>query len=75
MTKAFAPEQDHRARLDELDERTRSAWSAYSDSLRSLQGREYEEAEHESWERLQAELRDLDGERALLDAEIARHSG
>ncbi len=45
---------------EELDERTQAAWTAYSDSLRGLEGREYDEAERESWERLQRELRDIE---------------
>jgi hypothetical protein len=36
--------------------RTREAWDAYRESLRDLQGRDYEEAERSSWERLQREL-------------------
>jgi hypothetical protein len=36
--------------------RTREAWDAYRESLRDLAGRDYEEAERSSWERLQREL-------------------
>ena len=53
---ATAPEQEnpraHRAPSPE-------AWDAYSDALRDLKGREYEEAEEGSWERLQARLREI----------------
>jgi hypothetical protein len=46
--------------LEEIDERTLHAWTAYRDSLRELTGREYDEAEHRSWERLQRKLRRLE---------------
>lgn len=39
-----------------LDERTRDAWRRYADELRGLEGAEYEHAEHEAWEHLQADL-------------------
>ena len=39
-----------------LDEHTRDAWRRYADELRGLEGAEYERAEHEAWEELQAEL-------------------
>lgn len=54
------------AQLADIDERTRQAWVAYTDTLRDLQGKDYEDAEDESWERLQKTLRQLDGERQLL---------
>jgi hypothetical protein len=53
-------------RLRELDEDTRRAWGEYSERLRDLTGAEYERVEHESWEQLQAELRQLEQERATL---------
>jgi hypothetical protein len=53
-------------KLSELDARTQQAWAAYNDSLRDLQGREYEEAEGQSWDRLQKRLQELDGERQLV---------
>jgi hypothetical protein len=56
----------HSQMLAEIDGRTREAWSLYSDSLRDLEGRDYEEAERESWDRLQKELEELAGERALV---------
>jgi hypothetical protein len=37
----------------------REAWEAYRDSLRDLEGSEYEEAERVSWERLQRALLEL----------------
>jgi hypothetical protein len=58
---------DHRTRrLADIDQRERQAWGAYSDSLRGLAGRDYEDAEHESWDRLQERLRELDDERQLV---------
>ena len=45
---------------EELDERTHAAWVAYSETLQGLTGREYEEAERASWERLQRELEDIE---------------
>jgi len=56
----------HARKLADLDERTRQAWTAYNESLRDLQGRDYEEAEDESWGRLQKRLRQLEDERALV---------
>jgi hypothetical protein len=53
-------------KLSELDARTQQAWAAYNDSLRDLHGREYEEAEGQSWDRLQKRLQELDGERQLV---------
>jgi hypothetical protein len=41
------------------DERTRVAWTVYRDSLRDLQGRDYDDAEGEAWEALQRELRSI----------------
>jgi hypothetical protein len=53
-------------KLTEIDARTKQAWAAYNDSLRDLDGREYEEAEGQSWDRLQKRLQELDGERQLV---------
>ena len=61
----FTVNQTYR-RLEELDALTRLAWAGYSDSLRDLEGREYEEAEPESWAELQDTLRALDTERGEL---------
>jgi hypothetical protein len=49
-----------------LDERTRTAWTAYRDELSELAGRAYDEAEAEAWDRLQEALRDIEQERAAL---------
>jgi len=56
------------AKLRELDDGTRRAWTAYQERLRDLYGEEYEQAETESWTELQAELRRLERQRALLIA-------
>jgi IS1 family transposase len=55
--------------LQELDAETRQAWSAYSERLRELAGKEYERVESESWEELQLELRRLESERESLAPE------
>ena len=54
-------------RLAEIDLRTREAWADYTEELRELEGRDYEEAEDESWDRLQRKLKDLDGEQQLVE--------
>jgi hypothetical protein len=53
-------------RLRELDADMRRAWGEYSERLRELTGEEYERVEHECWEQLQAELHELERERAAL---------
>ena len=55
-------------RLADIDAREREAWETYQESLRDLQGRDYEEAEDQSWDRLQKRLRVLDEERQLVAA-------
>ena len=52
--------------LAELEEDTRLAWLHYSESLRELNGEEYERVEPESWEALQLELRRVDERREQL---------
>jgi hypothetical protein len=52
--------------LADIDVRTKQAWEAYNESLRDLAGQEYEDAEGQSWDRLQSRLRELDGERQLV---------
>jgi hypothetical protein len=37
----------------------REAWEAYRESLRDLEGPDYEQTEHVSWERLQRALLEL----------------
>ena len=50
-----APRQD----APGTDERTRAAWSVYRDSLRDLEGRDYDVAEDDAWDALQRELRSI----------------
>jgi len=53
-------------KLRELDADTRRAWTVYSEALRELTGEEYERVEHESWTKLQGELRRLERKRRTL---------
>jgi hypothetical protein len=53
-------------RLADIEARERQAWQVYSDTLRGREGRDYEEAEDESWDRLQTRLRELEDERQLV---------
>jgi hypothetical protein len=64
----FAALPDSQRRLAELDARTHAAWMAYRDELRELGRDAYADAEPGAWERLQAELRELDALRAELPA-------
>jgi hypothetical protein len=58
---------DQRARrLAEIDARERQAWETYRESVRGLEGRDYEETEDESWDRLQRRLTELRDERQLV---------
>jgi hypothetical protein len=58
---------DQRARrLADIGARERQAWDTYNDSTRGLDGADYEEAENESWDRLQRRLRELEDERQLV---------
>jgi len=53
-------------RLEELAELEREAWIEYRESLRDLQGREYDEAESASWDELQRILAEVAAEREPL---------
>jgi hypothetical protein len=58
---------NHEARkLADIEARTRDAWASYYESLRELRGRDYEDAEDRSWDRLQKTLKLLDEERQLV---------
>ena len=57
-------------RLEELAELEREAWTDYRESLRDLQGRDYEEAEAASWDELQRTLADVAAERAEADPAV-----
>jgi hypothetical protein len=61
---AIASDRDGK---NELDAQTRRAWTAYSECLRDLSGDEYEDAERESWAKLQSELRGLERRRQSLN--------
>jgi hypothetical protein len=61
MTTAIRPDIER-----ELAERQRAAWSRYTDSLRDLDGRAYEDAEAASWAELQRTLHQIDAERLAL---------
>jgi len=66
-----APRNEIPATLAELEEHTQDAWAAYSERLRDLTGRDYDEAESSAWETLQSQLRELDG----LSAELLAPHG
>lgn len=51
---ATAPRQDSESSSAEQE-----AWARYQDDLRELEGRDYEEAEGASWDRLQRRLREI----------------
>ena len=53
-------------RLREIDDGKRQAWRAYSGRLRGLTGEAYDQAESESWDELQRELRRLERRRKTL---------
>ncbi|MFL5817762.1 MAG: hypothetical protein ACJ76L_09180 [Conexibacter sp.] len=62
----FAADHDTSRRLEQLDERTRTAWQTYRESTSTLAGSDYEEAESISWDRLQRALDELSDERQRL---------
>jgi hypothetical protein len=62
----FAADHGTSRRLEQLDERMRTAWEAYRASTSDLAGSDYEEAELVSWDRLQHELEELADERERL---------
>jgi len=62
----FAADHDTSRQLEQLDERTRTAWEAYRTSTTQLEGLDYEEVELVSWERLQRALDELADERERL---------
>jgi hypothetical protein len=55
-------------RLEELADLERMAWSTYRESLRELDGRDYDIAEELSWHDLQQALAEVESERAALAA-------
>lgn len=77
MTQSFTRRPDTRMttyisdqqarRLADIESRTRQAWADYTGELRELKGRDYEDAEDKSWDRLQKRLKQLDDERQLVE--------
>ena len=55
-------------RLEELADLEREAWIEYRETLRDLQGREYDVAEAASWDELQQTLAGVSAERAEIEA-------
>jgi hypothetical protein len=62
----FAADHDTSRLLEQLDERTRTAWEDYRSSIAKLAGSDYEEVELVSWERLQSALEQVADERERL---------
>jgi hypothetical protein len=71
----YAADHDTSRQLEELEERTRTAWEAYRTSTLELEGSDYEEAELVSWERLQRSLEELADERERLVGAVSPASG
>jgi len=55
----FAAPQDTERRQAELEARTAAAWTAYRDELQGLDGQDYADAETLAWDRLQAQLNEV----------------
>ncbi len=53
-----------------LEQETRRAWGDYADSLRGLDGEEYDRAEEAAWDQLQATLQALGAPVALDDPPV-----
>ena len=62
------PEASTRKLMD-IEARVHGAWATYREALRGLEGRRYEDAEDESWHRLQNQLDELAEERRLAEAD------
>ena len=65
MTTLTSKEQERRRA--QIEARTKAAWTNYSDTLRDLDGKDYDEAEKTSWERLQETLEELQRERDRVE--------
>lgn len=61
----------HEETLQQIDELVHAAWLQYSEALRDLKGAEYDTTEAESWDRLQQELADLEGQRAQITGPVS----
>jgi len=55
----FAADQDAKLHREEAERRVREAWAAYMDSTHALEGRAYDDAEKEAWDRLRVRLREI----------------
>ena len=55
---------------ENLEQETHRAWSDYADSLRGLEGAEYDRAEAAAWDQLQATLHALGAPVGLDDASV-----
>ena len=55
----FAADQDAKLHREQVDRRVREAWAAYIDSTQELEGRAYDDAEEEAWDRLRVQLREI----------------
>lgn len=64
----FATPQDTERRREELEALVRAAWAEYSEALRDLDGRAYDDTETASWHQLQTTLRRLGNGQAAIDA-------
>jgi hypothetical protein len=53
-----------------LEQETRRAWGDYAESLRGLEGAEYDQAETAAWDHLQATLHALGATVALDDPPV-----
>ena len=53
-----------------LEQETRRAWSDYAESLRGLEGADYDQAEEAAWDQLQATLQALGATIALDDPSV-----
>lgn len=62
----FAADHETSRQLEQIDERTRTAWEDYRNTTTALAGSDYEETERVSWERLQQALLELADERERL---------
>lgn len=55
---------------DHVEQATRNAWAEYAESLRGLEGADYDREEQAAWERLQTTLHELQAPSRLTDPPI-----
>ena len=55
---------------ENLEQETRRAWGDYAESLRGLEGEEYDRAEAAAWQQLQETLQSLGAAVALDDPPV-----